>query len=377
MRVLIFIALLLLPWSRADAQTLEVGPGTLAVPSGVLDFGEGVLTLAPEGQIDESGGYIQARRFTITRPLSSPSAVNVGGLGLTVTSAQDLGSVTFVRAHVAQQSAGNTGIARYYDVAVASDGAAEATLVFAYRTAELGSINETELALSRSPDEGTTWLLAGGTVDADANTVTVAAQNTLTGRWSASSTNALLPVELVHFAAISDGDAVRLDWTTAGEQNNAGFYVERETDTSWRTEGFVAGHGTTTETQRYAHTVTGLSVGVHRFRLRQVDFDGTASFSPVVEAAVLPQERFLLTPPYPNPALSEARFTMAVRQTESVRVALYDGLGRLALLAHDGLLVEGVPHTVLLNVATLPTGMYVLRIEGASFETSRRFVIAR
>lgn len=377
MRVLLILALVLLPLGRSGAQTLEVGPGTLSVPSGVLDFGEGVLTIDAAGRIDEADGYIKARRFTITRTLSAPSAVNVGGLGLTVTSAQDLGSVTFVRAHVAQQGAGNTGIARYYDVTVATDGAADATLGFAYRTAELGSIDETQLVLMRSPDEAITWVYGGGTVDPATNILTLTGQGTLSGRWTAASAAALLPVELVHFAALVEGETVRLDWTTAGERNNAGFYVERAVESSWRTEGFVAGHGTTAEAQHYGFSVTGVPVGVHRFRLRQVDFDGTAAYSPVVEAAVLPEDLVLVTAPYPSPAVREAHFTIALRRSEHVRVALYDGLGRLALLAHEGVLAENTPHTLALHVGQLTAGMYILRVEGASFQATRRVVVTR
>lgn len=92
-----------------------------------------------------------------------------------------------------------------------------------------------------------------------------------------------LPVELVAFTATLDGTAARLTWSTVSETNNAGFAVEQEAGTAWAERGFVDGHGTTTERHDYAFLADALAPGRHRFRLRQVDFDGTTHYSAAVE----------------------------------------------------------------------------------------------
>ncbi|MEL6772619.1 MAG: VCBS repeat-containing protein, partial [Bacteroidota bacterium] len=86
----------------------------------------------------------------------------------------------------------------------------------------------------------------------------------------------VVPVELTVFSAVLSGEAARLTWATASETNNAGFHVEHRAPSAdvFATLGFVDGAGTTTATQRYAFETGTLAPGAHRFRLRQVDFDG-------------------------------------------------------------------------------------------------------
>ncbi len=101
-----------------------------------------------------------------------------------------------------------------------------------------------------------------------------------------SSNVTALPVELMAVSATAVGRTARLSWTTASETNNAGFNVEQQTGARWRDVGFVAGRGTTTEQATYAYAVEGLDAGLHRFRLRQVDFDGSTHYSSTVEVNI-------------------------------------------------------------------------------------------
>ena len=96
-----------------------------------------------------------------------------------------------------------------------------------------------------------------------------------------------LPVELTSFDAVVDDGAVMLMWATASETNNAGFAVEQEVGTEQFAEiGYVEGHGSTDEAKEYSFAVTDLDPGAHRFRLKQIDFDGAFEYSSIVEAAV-------------------------------------------------------------------------------------------
>ncbi len=95
-----------------------------------------------------------------------------------------------------------------------------------------------------------------------------------------------LPVELLDFTATLQGQNTGiLDWTTASELNNAGFEIEQALPSTgtpdFRNIGFVTGNGTTVLTNEYQHTVENMVPGIHYFRLKQVDFDGTYKYSPV------------------------------------------------------------------------------------------------
>lgn len=87
-------------------------------------------------------------------------------------------------------------------------------------------------------------------------------------------------VELLSFTGnINDGD-VHLNWATATEINNRGFEIMRSNlnENFWQTIGFVPGHGTTTEPQYYYFKDEFLSTGIYRYKLKQIDYDGTFEF---------------------------------------------------------------------------------------------------
>ena len=84
-----------------------------------------------------------------------------------------------------------------------------------------------------------------------------------------------------------------------------------------------------------------------------------------------------LSAPRPNPSAGIAALTLAVEQTQAVRVGLYDVLGREVSVLFDGVAASG--QTVALRVAsgTLPAGVYVVRAEGSTFRASQRLIVAR
>src|SRR5690606_5185300 len=202
--------------------------------------------------------------------------------------------------------------------------------------------------------------------------------NAYTPATASATVDTPLPVELVSFTATADGEAVVLRWETASETNNAGFEVEhaavetrRGASLPWQPLAFVEGAGTTAEPQRYTYRVYDLAPGEHAFRLRQVDYDGASSYSPRVEVRVEMTEAYRFAAVYPNPFNPEARFSLAVREAQRVRVAVYDLLGRRVLVLHDGPLAAGTPHPFRIDGSRLASGTYVVRAEGERFAASQ------
>ena len=186
-----------------------------------------------------------------------------------------------------------------------------------------------------------------------------------------------IPVELARFEAVPEaGGAVRLTWATASETANAGFAVEHAAPGAarFREVAFVEGAGTTDVRQTYAYRVDGLAPGPHRFRLRQVDFDGATAFSDVLEVRLA--GRTALAPVYPNPvrATATVQFT-AARDADAVRVALFDALGRRVRTLYDGPARAGVPQTLTLDARALASGVYVVRLTGTGTAPATRSVV--
>ena len=200
------------------------------------------------------------------------------------------------------------------------------------------------------------------------------------------TTDGPLPVELANFKATTDERQIALSWSTAGETNNAGFSVQhqslaaRDTTTAsgeWSSLGFVEGAGTTEESTSYRYTTDALDYGRHAFRLRQVDADGSVSYSDEVKARVTLDRPYDVTPPSPNPVRRRARLEVTVREPQSVRVHLYDVLGRRVETAFRGEVAGQDTRTIRLDANRLASGTYFLRIQGERFSTTERMVVVQ
>ncbi|WP_046242300.1 T9SS type A sorting domain-containing protein [Hymenobacter terrenus] len=172
-------------------------------------------------------------------------------------------------------------------------------------------------------------------------------------------TTAPLPVELTAFTAVAEGPAaVRLAWATASELNSARFEVERSADgTRFERMATVAAAGNSSSARAYELLDSKLPAGVVTFyyRLKQVDTDGTFSYSPVrvVVFSHKSVEGLLLAP---NPA----RATTLTGAVAGASVTVFDAVGRAVLSATAD--AAGTAQLVL--PAGLPTGVYVVRVGG-------------
>lgn len=108
-----------------------------------------------------------------------------------------------------------------------------------------------------------------------------------------------LPVSLISFDAHAElGSVVRLNWSTAAERNFDYFNIERSRDArSFVKLAQVAAKGNSYETKSYTHTDETPFRGRSYYRLRQVDQDGSHTYSPVVSVRTSGTDV-----PYPNPA---------------------------------------------------------------------------
>lgn len=251
-----------------------------------------------------------------------------------------------------------------------------------------------QLLLYTSRDGGATWNRVtdlGGTLVLSEDRQLVAVQD-LTGfsQFAVASSNPgnPLPVELAGLEAQRAGpDAVTVQWETLSERNNARFEVQRQVRSGsapqtnaasavWETVAHRDGAGTTDVPQRYRAEDTALPYAADSlaYRLRQVDTDGTESFSEAVTIArpVIGAE---LLPTYPNPARGQATVRFAIPERQAVRITLYDILGRRIRTVVDADL-EG-RHEQTLDVGRLASGTYFIwmQTEDGVVDTQRITVV--
>src|SRR5690554_1309957 len=192
----------------------------------------------------------------------------------------------------------------------------------------------------------------------------------LTAPWTSSETfcggtwiSGVVPVELASFNASVSENTVNLYWKTASETNNRGFSVERKSNNTEFTEaGFVQGFGTTTESKSYSFNDKNLQSGVYTYRLKQIDFDGTFSYSQEIEVDVIVPASFSLEQNYPNPFNPTTTISFSLAVDSRVTLIVYDILGQEAALLINKDMTAGV-HSINFNASGLNSGVYFYRIE--------------
>jgi hypothetical protein len=160
-----------------------------------------------------------------------------------------------------------------------------------------------------------------------------------------------LPIELTSFEGKNNDNQNFLTWTTASETQNKGFDIERSTDGSrFEKIGFVAGNGTTSQTQRYAFNDDKSPNGIAYYRLKQLDFDGRFEYSKIVAIA---QKGGNAVSVFPNP--SNGVFTLSgLENIEDEQISIVNSIGQSIAITiqNDGQM----------DLSAYPSGVYYLRI---------------
>lgn len=160
-----------------------------------------------------------------------------------------------------------------------------------------------------------------------------------------------LPVEFLSFSAQALGKtSAALSWTTASETGSDFFAIERSTNgRDFSTIGTVLAAGTTESVSTYSFTDREALIGANHYRLRQVDLDGSTSFSELRLVMLTGDETEVLA--WPNPTLDQ--LNLSAELTGMARVFRADGT-----LVRE----QSLEQSNNVNVATLPAGYYLLRV---------------
>lgn len=162
-----------------------------------------------------------------------------------------------------------------------------------------------------------------------------------------------LPVELTSFtASMTDFNTVLLKWHTESETNNDRFEIERsQNGKDFEYLGEIKGAGTSTKAHDYSIIDENPMLGVSYYRLKQVDFDGTSSYSEIrrVEnngtGSIV--EPFVA---YPNPL--DLTRNSVVNFNRTVNVIIYNNMNKP---------VRQYQQVESFDATGLPGGMYIIR----------------
>jgi photosystem II stability/assembly factor-like uncharacterized protein len=253
-----------------------------------------------------------------------------------------------------------------------------------FRDENYGIVGGSSSKTALTTDGGATW-----TADFTANTTVWNLRIALSGIdttavYAVGNTGSILvnpmflvPVELSSFNSSVSGSSVTLNWTTTSEKNNSGFAVERRSlNGSYNQIVFIPGNGTTTEVNYYSFTDKNLSSGIYEYRLKQIDYDGTYSYSAEVIAEISNPTVFALDQNYPNPfnPVTTIRYSLPVN--ELVTLAVYNTLGEKVRTIINNIQEAGV-HEISFAADNLPSGIYFYKLEAGTFSSIKKMLLLK
>lgn len=184
-------------------------------------------------------------------------------------------------------------------------------------------------------------------------------------------TTSTLPIELFEFTAAPSGNDVQVSWVTATETNNDYFIVERAGgDGVFANIGRIEGSGNSSMLISYSFTDAQPLQGASYYRLKQVDYDGSASYSSIAAVTFTSHAKASV---YPNPSAGGV-FTF-VQEDASAE-------NEVAVFSANMMLVKKVMvapgEKAIISLSDQPDGIYFLvYTEGGERKVSKVEKISR
>jgi len=190
----------------------------------------------------------------------------------------------------------------------------------------------------------------------------------------------IVPVELLAFTASINNSEVQLLWSTASELNNQGFEIERSINNAanFITIGFVEGKSSSTEINYYFFNDQPQLSGTNKlfYRLKQVDFDGTFSYSDVVQVTYDVPTAFVINQNFPNPFNPSTRITYFLPKESFVSIKIYDFLGREVKTLVNDFLSTG-SYEIVFNASDLTSGTYFYTMIAGNYSSTKKMLLLK
>ena len=228
------------------------------------------------------------------------------------------------------------------------------------------------------------------------NDLTMGDQSTLTGSGSINVTNNItdngtddsgfingsvscgglscdpLPVEFLFFTADLEDNKVILDWSTGSEVNNKGFEVERSLNgIDFEVIGFELGIGNSTKINNYIYVDHNppLTQTVY-YRLKQGDYDGSFSFSDIVDVEMISLTNELKL----YPSVIDDRITIEGNPALQYTFVLSNLSGSQVIKQSQQIDLSTLNGILNQSLSNLNDGLYIISVHDGNQRQSLKFV---
>lgn len=258
-------------------------------------------------------------------------------------------------------------------------GSSAVFVTLSWNTTSCGVTNIADLLVCRW--NGSTWKDHGnGVTSGNTSAGTVRSSGTISSfspfTLGSTTTENPLPIELIHFSAAPKGNVVDLKWTTASETNNQFFSIQRSKNAiDFQEIGKVSGAGNSNTTLDYNSKDLNPLSGVSYYRLKQTDFNGDFTYSPIEAVNFKNQNNPIEFNVSPNPASEwlEVNFNHADVPIKTIEVLDIRGNKIINAMLNE---METSAKTIKFNVEKIPAGVYFVKLSDGYYIQTKKIVIA-
>ncbi len=171
-----------------------------------------------------------------------------------------------------------------------------------------------------------------------------------------NTSQTLLPIDLLSFnASLWKNSFVKINWSTASENNNNYFLIERSNNlTNWEKVREVKGAENSSIVLNYSTVDKNPYHGLTYYRLKQVDFDGNYSFSEIKSVNNINE---ILVNIYPNPTNNQ--IVIETSKIEREYLSIINVLGQN--LINKVSIIENTDSKIVLDLSSLKSGIYIVK----------------
>ncbi|MFN8237495.1 MAG: T9SS type A sorting domain-containing protein [Chitinophagales bacterium] len=176
--------------------------------------------------------------------------------------------------------------------------------------------------------------------------------------------NTSLPIELKELKAEAiNNEFIKVSWSTASEYNNKGFVLLRSTNgIDFDSIAWIGGNGTTNNPHAYLFDDYNVQKGiVYYYRLKEMDYFGSFTFSPVVSAKLIFTniESIHL---YPNPTSGNTTLQIISAVDDVYALEVFNAIGQ-NMLSKQVLVKSGIINNTNLSSVDWAKGMYIVKVQ--------------
>lgn len=170
----------------------------------------------------------------------------------------------------------------------------------------------------------------------------------------------ILPIELINFSGKNEGDANKIDWTTATELNSDYYILEKSANgVDFINMINIVAAGNSVAPTHYQTFDMSPYKEISYYRLKQFDFNGSFEYSNIIAINNINLTDYI-SDVIPNPTNNIIRFDVNTLTKNTITTEIMDNLGKV--LTTENFKIEDGYTTINLNLEDLNSGIYILKV---------------